>query len=337
MLNCFRNIAIVVALSITFATSAFATDFYITASSVEDLNESLTSVSPSVDDPTDAEDYLDSSSCLGYNGPVGPYGPLGILGPVGSNTWNVSYWMSGAYDWSDWDDEIDGPLSEAGPLGSSGPLSDDAYYTDLPAINDFAKQLQAGGVWTVLGPVGPLGPLGALGPVGPIGAHGYSTDYDGSYIENSTEMRTVDVDYEGSSRTYELYENYTESYAKSKTDNDTSFMVEGYISYPYTETDTYEFESGSAQFVTIAVVGEYTLDDFDLTITDEYGTEIATSNTYDFTDWVQLEVPANTTLKAEVTLYSTYHIYTKDYRLFVTGSSEYISTTDITGDHQIDQ
>lgn len=327
-------------LCLSLSTNISAMDFYTSASSVENLSDDLSSVSPSVDDPTDAEDYLDENSCLGYLGPIGPYGPLGTLGPVGSNSWNTSYWISAVGDWSDWADDmndLDGGLSESGPLGPDGPISSDAYWTDLPAINDFAKQLQGGGVWSVLGPVGPLGALGPLGPLGPVGAHGYSTDYDGSYIDNSTEMRTADVAYNGGTRTYELFENYTESYAKSKTDNDTSFMTEGYIAYPYSEVDSFTFTSNADQFVTIVLVPEYQLDDFDITVKDENGTVIATSNTYNFIDYVQIaDVADGTELTVEVELYDTFHTLTKDYRLIVTGSTGYINSTDITGDHQID-
>ncbi|THB74163.1 MAG: hypothetical protein D6B28_02580 [Gammaproteobacteria bacterium] len=331
-----KKIALSAALALVVSAPVMA-DTYISASSVESLNGSLVSVTPAVVTPSNAADYLDEDSALGYNGPIGSYGPLGMLGPIGDNSWNVSYWMSAIGDWSEWSDDMTdhgGPLSEDGPLGPYGPISHDAYYIDLPAINDFGKQLQAGGVWTVLGPVGPLGALGPLGPLGPIGAHGYATDWDGRYVENDVEVRTVDVPYEGSVRTYELVENYDEDYAKSMTDNDTSFMVEGYISYPYSEKDTYTFTSAVGQYVTILVLPEYTLDDFDFVVKDDEGNVVADSNSTDFVDWIQIQVPANTTLTVEVELYSTAHYLTKDYRLFVTGSTEYINSSDITGDHQ---
>ncbi len=333
-----QKIAAIAALTFIFSTSAFATEPYVSASSVEMLNGSLLSVTPAVNTPSNAADYLDSGSSLGYYGPIGSYGPLGMLGPIGDNSWNTSYWISAVGDWSEWSNDMSehgGPLSEAGPLGPNGPLSYNAYNYDLPAINDFSKHLQAGGVWTVLGPVGPLGALGPLGPLGPVGAHGYATDYDGSYVDNGTEMRTIDVPYGGAVRTYELVENYDEDYAKAKTDNDTSFMVEGYIKYPYSELDTYTVNSGSAQYVTILLLPEYTLDDFDLIVRDSNGNLLAYSNSTDFVDWIQIPVAANSSLTIEVELYSSAHYLTKDYRLFVTGSTEYINTTDITGDHQV--
>lgn len=333
-----KKIALSAALAIAISTPVLASDAYVSARSVEALNQSLVTVTPAVNTPLNAAAYLDDSSALGYYGPIGSYGPLGTLGPIGDNTWNASYWMSAVGDWSDWSDDMsdhDGPLSEAGPLGPTGPLSYNAYNFDLPAINDFGKQLQAGGVWTALGPVGPLGALGPLGPLGPIGAHDYETDSDGRYVEDGVEVRTVDVPYQGDVRTYGLVENYDESYAKDKTDNDTSFMVEGYISYPYSESDTYTINSDEAQYVTVLLLPEYTLDDFDMVIKDGEGNVIASSNSGDFVDWVQIPVAANSSLTIEVELYSTGHWYTKDYRLFVTGSTQYINSTDITGDHQV--
>lgn len=324
---------------ISSASSVHGADWAISANSIEDLQGDLSSVSPAVNTPSNAEDYLDDTSALGYNGPLGPYGPLSSLGPIGTNVWNVSYWFSLLGDWSDWaDDNINGPLSELGPLGPYGPLSDLAYDVDLPAINDFSKQLQGAGVWTVLGPIGPLGALGPLGPLGPVGAHGYATDSDGRYEDSQgTEVRDVNVNYNQGVRTYSLYENYDESYAKTKTNNDTSFMVEGYISWPYSETDAFEFTAGSDDYITIVLSPIYALDDFDLKITDQNGNVVAQSNTYSYVDFIQINnIAPNTVLTAEITLYSTLHALTKDYRLFVTGSTDYISTTQpITGDHQV--
>lgn len=78
-----------------------------------------------------------------------------------------------------------------------------------------SKQLGPGGYLTVLGPVGPLGALGPLGPLGPIGGHGYAHDRNGNYVARDGKVvRTVDVPYEGGTRTYELVEKYTEQAAR---------------------------------------------------------------------------------------------------------------------------
>lgn len=337
-----RPLLLALALFVSLAAGQTrAADWAITSNSVQALNGSLASVSPAVSTPSNAAGYLDSGSALGYYGPIGPYGPLGSLGPVGSNAWDVSYWISGVGSWNDWSDtltDLGGPLSDYGPLGSQGPLSPAAYDGQLPAINDFSKQLQAGGVWTVLGPVGPLGVLGPLGPLGPVGAHGYLRDSAGRYKNGTTVVRTVSVPYGSGSRSYELYENYTESYAKSASDNDTSFMVEGRIAYPYSETDSFVLTSRDTQYVTILLVPMYTLDDFDLVVRDAAtGSVLAKADSASYVDFVQLKsVSQGTRLKLEVKLYSTYHSYTKDYRLFVVGSTRHIGTAvPITGAHQL--
>jgi len=48
-----------------------------------------------------------------------------------------------------------------------------------------------------------------LGPLGPIGDHGYNVDHNGNYVNGTKVVKTVTIDYDGSStRTYPLYEYY---------------------------------------------------------------------------------------------------------------------------------
>ena len=61
---------------------------------------------------------------------------------------------------------------------------------------------------------------------------------------------------------------------------------------------------------------------------------MATSTTFNFIDWVQVRVPEQTDLSAEVTLSGSWHTLSKTYRLFVVGSTRFIQATDITGPHQ---
>lgn len=195
--------------------------------------------------------YLAYGSCLGTAGPLSAFGPLGSLGPLGSDTWKPQYWISGFGDWSEFAANLTGlggPLSADGPLGARGPLGS-GYSTVLPAINDFSKQLQAGGVWTVLGPLGPLGAVGPLGPLGPIGAHGFKREQaTGHYRSNGTRIeRTIDVPWDATStRTHELFEHYEQATAEKLTDNDCSFMVSG-STFGRAE---FPFASTSSQFVT---------------------------------------------------------------------------------------
>ncbi len=315
--------------------------FLVSASSVEALEGDLGSVEPPVLTPAGAEAYLTAGSALGYLGPIGPYGPLGTLGPLGDNAWNQEAWMHAAGDWSEWSQDLTGlggPLSEAGPLGPSGPLSQEAYEQTLPALNDFSKQLQAGGVWTVLGPLGPLGALGALGPLGPVGAHGLEADSGGRYAHDGEVRRTVDVPYEGAARTWGLFEHYDEETAAELSDNDTSFLVSGHLAGSWWtgfEQDVFRFTSEEEQFVTVLLVPEYQLDDLDLDLLDGDGNLVAASNCATLIDWVQIKVPAGTTLEARIKLYYTGHVLSKRYRLYVTGSTQHFTESDITGPHQV--
>lgn len=350
-----KTAALTILLSLMAVSNAFAVWendystnglFYTSTKKVVDLNGDVSSIAPAIDNSKipygNASDYMTNSSCLGYYGPLGPYGPLGTLGPIGDNTWNVSYWMDTFSTWTDWKDEITGPLGPEGPLGEAGPVANDQYYGILDPgftlfqTNDFARHSRGLGIWNAVGPLGPLGALGALGPLGPIGAHGYTANGNGEYVDaNGDVKRNITIWYDGSQteqRTYDLYEKYTEDFAKNMTDNDTSFMVTGKSS-SYSDVDTYAFTSSQDQLVSVVIVPEKQLDDFDLTIVDENDNVIATSNTGTFIDAVQLKVPAGTTLKAKVTCYWSGHYLSSTYRLFVTGSTENLNKTEITGDH----
>jgi len=307
----------------------------VTASSVEALDGRLDSVKPAVRTPAGAEIYLSPGSCLGSFGPLGAYGPLGMLGPIGSNAWNVSYWLLPVGDWSDWSRKMtSGPLSEKGPLGPNGPLSDDAYYGTMPRINDFANQLKAGGVWGILGPLGPLGALGPLGPLGPVGAHGFETDRAGNYLRKGQVQRTVSVPYGGSTRTYELFEQYSEERARKMEDNDTSFMVTGELR-DQAEAGRFRFASRESQWVSVLVVPEKQLDDFDLELRDGAGRKLAVSQSRALIDFVQIQLPAGARIEADVRLRGTAHWLSHTYRLYVTGSTGHFRRTDVRGDHQV--
>jgi hypothetical protein len=356
-----------------------ATRFFVSASTIEALDGSLASVKPAVEelfpaDPLLPEDYLKPMSCLGYYGPIGPWGPLGLLGPLGRDGWTPAAYVSGkkSVAWSEWAkelDDVEGPLSADGPLGSNGPLGA-AYWETLPSINDFGEQLQAGGVWAVLGPTGPLGPLGALGPLGPIGAHGLSTDDAGNYVaDDGSVVRTIDVPWDAeTTRRYELFEEYDAEHARAMSDNDASFMASAWLSS--SKVHEYAFASRDTQFVTVVVVPEsasmflpqamsvlfaaaairfdtpaiapvpsMTTDDFDLEILAD-GAPIAESTTDDMVDWVHVRVPKGKKLSARVTRKSTWDPFgvspiSGRYRIYVTGSTKHISKTSIRGGHQI--
>jgi hypothetical protein len=296
------------------------------------------------------EGEIDPLAALGSYGPLGAHGPLGTLGPVGDNYWNPSTWIDQANKLgTGWDGlGDDQPLTEAGPLGERGPLSD-VYFDgalfagDGNSGDDLAGQLRGLGHYAVLGPLGPLGPMGALGPLGPVGAHGFGADDDGTYLDAQGQARrSVDVRYDaqGTTHTWELYERYTESFAKGMDDNDTSFMVEGRLAYEgggAYETDEFSFTSNSDQLVTVCVVPEKSLDDFDFEITDAAGEVLVTSDSDDNIDWAQLQVKKGTKLNVRVKLKDSAHWFSKDYRLFVTGSTERFAQSMNDGAHVREQ
>lgn len=123
----------------------------------------------------------------------------------------------------------------------------------------------------------PLSALGANGPLGPNGAHGLRRDMVGNYVHNGQIYRKANVptmignQRSLSTRSFELYEMYTEEHARQMRDNDTSFMVEGEFSEG-DFADGYSFTSDVDQFVTIVVVPEKSLDTFALTDARTHGT-----------------------------------------------------------------
>lgn len=279
-----------------------------------------------VADNVEGSAFTESAGPLGELGPIGAWGPLGALGPVGDNTWNPSKWIPA------FQPVKGGPLSEAGPLGPNGPLSKRAL-ASLPDLGGESKQLGPGGYLTVLGPVGPLGALGPLGPLGPVGGHGYAHDRDGNYVDgDGNVVRSVEVPYEGGTRTYDLVEKYTEQAAKAMNDNDTSFMAVGSIERSRSEVDAYSFTSKDAQLVTVALVPENQLSDFDLEIVDARGKTILKSD--ESVDFAQITVKAGEKLTAKVTAKSV-NAWFPTYRLIVVGSTKYVAPGEIKGAFQV--
>ena len=64
---------------------------------------------------------------------------------------------------------------------------------------------------------------------------------------------------------------------------------------------------------------------------------LATSRSTDFAEWAQVRVPAGTALRATVTVRSRWSAFSPSgrYRLVVVGSTRHLSTTDVTGAHQL--
>ncbi len=303
----------------------------VTAEQIDHLGGVFTDVVPPL--PTDfiADSLL---TALGDFGPVGPSGPLGALGPIGDNSWNVTEVFKMFPDWSQWSHFLSlngGPLSSQGPLGPNGPLSANAYEVLLPQINQYSRQLQAGGIWSVVGPLGPLGALGPLGPLGPVGAHGFKVDSHGNYTHQGQIVRQAQAFQDSDHpQSFDLYEKYDEDDAKKLKNNDTSFMVEGSISDAFTfysEVDEYPFQANEDQIVTINVVPEVIGDNFTLEIATANGKVVASSSSPLYMNWIQLVVPKGTQLRARVKMLTSMTIAIKPYRLFVTGATTRFADT----------
>lgn len=318
----------------------------VTATSVERLNGDLSFVHPSVQTPPGAAALLSPVSCLGGLGPLGAYGPLATLGPLGSEN---SYAPRDVFaELGDWQklaaffSSNGGPLSDAGPLGPQGPLGK-AYWTTLPDISDFAKQLQAGGLWTVLGPIGPLGVLGPLGPLGPMGGHGFAVTTDGDYVDKDGQVQrqvalTATANAPSAANTdrkqkkFSLVEVYPLARALAPRVNDTSFVSLGKLDSS-AQSDRYLAESDSDQFVTVVVVPEKQLDVFSIEIKGRG--KVITSNSVGLINWIQLPVKNGERLTLVVKLTQSFHFLQHTYRLIVIGSGHEINSTDIRGPHQI--
>ena len=94
------------------------------------------------------------------------------------------------------------------------------------------------------------------------------------------------------------------------------------------------FTSAENQFVTVVVVPVSAQSDFDLALLDEHGKPVLSSSLITLVDWIQIKVSAGTRLRAKVTIKSALLPFAPgagDYRLFVTGSTQYLNKSNISG------
>jgi hypothetical protein len=100
-------------------------------------------------------------------------------------------------------------------------------------------------------------------------------------------------------RTYDLVEEYQPDYARALTDNDCSWMTHSAGLILISDTEQYAFTSAEEQYVTILVVPQYQLDDFDLQVTIDGAQVITSANPgSSFVDWIQVKVRAGARLVA---------------------------------------
>lgn len=306
---------------------------YITANSVAAQPSNMSGIYPAV--PASLSTYLGTGSALGYLGPISSFGPLGALGPLGTNMWNPSAWISGSLSWNSYFPTINGPLSANGPLGQNGPYTESAYYSGtIFSNNSFDANTRAFGLWSILGPIGPLGAVGPLGPLGPIGATGLtSLPATGQFVNASSQVvRSVNVPYNATtSRSFDVYENYAQSYATQMPDNDTSFMVVG--SLGLNSSNSYTINSSQNQIVTVLVVPNSTLmtNIMYVSLYNTTGKLIAQSNSNSYINYIEFTAPANASYVVKISQAST--SLSSAYSLYVTGSYSYLNKYYIQGNY----
>jgi len=167
-------------------------------------------------------------------------------------------------------------------------------------------------------------------------------DRYGNWVDGQGQVQrtyTVPFDDSGStSNTFELFEIYEQSYAArfDPASQDTSFGVYGtYDKTSRSKRSVYPMTSQQDQVVTVMVVPVYQLDSFELAITDRDGNVLAASYNLYYPPWIQLRVKAGTTMKINILNVFSGHFLSKDYRLFVVGSTTRFQYTDISGPQQV--
>lgn len=312
----------------------------VTASSIEKLNENVSSINPIVDDYS--KPYLKKNSALGTKGPISAFGPLGLLGPIGTKTpIDPNYWVNilnvFLAPFSEYFSSFYGSNSTDSPLGHNGPYTEkNYYYGDLFLENNFAVHLRALGLWNILGTTGPLGPVGALGVLGPVGSHGFKSNSNGQYIDKQNNIVTetnILLDYNDNTRTFPLYEYYDNAYALSTSDLDTSFVTKGKLKTK-ASVDEYPINNTQDQILSILVVPINVLDHFNIELDDSNGNVIANSNSKDYINFIILTAQKNTSYTIKV---STEENSYYGYFLYVTGSTKYLNKYNISGDYIIEK
>lgn len=276
----------------------------VTASTVEQLIDSgdLSSVRPAI--PRALWPAVrQMATALGIDGPLGDKSPLSKKGVLGDGPMNPQFWMRLVGDWSGLAKaltEAGGPGSRHGPLGRGGPGDLEAMKANLEAMGPLSAQLQASGLFTALGPWGALNALSVLGYLGAMGGHGFAQDEHGRFVDAEGKVqRTTDVAYEGDARTHQLVEVYTEAFAEDMSDNDTTWMVKGHLP-PSDADDTFAFTPRQDRTLTLTVVPEDRSDVFAIDLLNERGEVVATSDSKDYMNFIQVDVPAGQPLKARV-------------------------------------
>jgi len=277
--------------------------------------------------------FLNPAGPLSKNiGVSGSFGPLGSLGPLGSSPNNTAYWLRTLGNWEALQDGLD---ELANPLGRRGPyslLSDSAQSTfsnwtslfDNTPGGHLMRSLQAGSPLHILGSAGPLGPLAGLGPGGPNGATGFSQNSAGEFFNNEGKLvQGIEVETQDGKWKAPLYEMYKAGIDDTVESPDSFFGVESRVNRS-NPVKTIGFHNDRKQWVSILLVGDYTLDDFEITLRPKGSTEVlAESHSKILSNFIVFQAPKNAEFEVDVKLKSTAHyLPSKKFRLYVSGASE---------------
>jgi hypothetical protein len=277
----------------------------VTASDVERLITSgdFSSLTPAL--PRPLWPFVQAlGQALQIDGPLGDRGPLSPRGALGSEVWNPAFWMKAMGDWSGLSKDLSaagGPGSGLGSLGDLGPTNPAWIRAGLMALGPAAQQLDAGGLFTALGPMGALSALGALGYLGVVGGHGFAQDASGQFVgPDGAVQRTTDVTYQGAKRSMELVEMYPERFASKLANNDASWMVRGALP-PSDPEDTFRFTPKKDQLVTLTAVPDDRGDVFSIELLDKGGRVLARSDSERYVNFIQVEAKAGVELQVRIT------------------------------------
>lgn len=268
-------------------------------------------------------------------GLMGATGVLSQFGPFGNRYWQPTAAFRSLGNWQDFQEyltSIGGPLSENGPYS----LTTEAHGNYLSFLEQFAprvpgynsqnlwRSLRAGGALHVLGDSGNMSPLSIAGPGGPNGATGLEQDGEGNFIDRDGQVVSdIEVDLEEGKWKAPLSEIYTNNSDNHLISKDSFFARLGEVTRA-DPTDQITFTSNRSQWLSILLIADYTLDNFELTLRPKgKDTVIATTSNRSLSNFIVIKVPAGTEFDIDVKLKSSGHILPKkSYRLFVNGSTE---------------
>lgn len=273
--------------------------------------------------------WLNSSGPLNKDyGVTGASGPYGILGPYGDNLWNLTPWMNPHKSWEDFAEylgTLGGPLSQYGPLFITTELGQAMASYDFGP--DSGSILAAGGVLHSLGPSGLNGPMGIGGPLGPHGIHGYKRDSKGHYRnKNDKIVKKIKVKTLDGNKYFPLMEFYKEGVAKDLSKLDSSFVAQDKLSY--SEEHTYKIKASGKRWINLTLIQAYTLDALKLELIDGNGKVLEKSDDSFRSNFISFKTSNSTHLYIRVSVKSSFQIYKKPYRLFVTEAPKSATESD---------